>query len=840
MAVLEINGRRVEIDDGFLTLSPELQEQAVDEIAQEIGLQGPQQPSAVSQLPAVSGLPPAQTTQPARQAQPAAATGLIPEQPGIFESIAQAFTGEGRLTPRAQQTPELAFSDLLAEEGVAANAKIAALSLITPDVNEMARILQSNFPFIDIEQDQRGNIFAINTKTGAEAILNRPGFSYSDFIGLIGQGLLFTPAGRGLGATTRAGRVGQVAGRSALTQTAVEEAQAMAGGQFNPEDIALETALGAGGQAAGEAIGAAARFRANRLSREAARATQRAELAEAQRLGQPLAPELQQAQQTRVLERIAAAAEEAAPGTGQVELPKLRELAQEADIDPEALAAAQRLGVAQELLPSQLARNQEYIEIEQGLASIIGSQLNARQKIGIDLVAQKADDLITEFGGTIDKAALSDQLRNTLMKNISRLEEQSNEIFTRVNRIIPGRTQVEMPKTLYAYEQEAADLGGLRFLEPFEQDFYKMASENPTYARLDKERQKLGAALQRKEGPYKDLETGMLKKAYALLIGDQQAAADLHGAGRLFKVGRDLVQQRKILEKNSLTVLGRDKAGAIMPKLGEGLKRAARGDLKAFKNTMQILDPEEQQIAVLSALNDVFTGASRKEKQLSAPAFVDWYKALQRNQTAFKEVMRYVPKDAQKRLEDLFTVANRMRLAGAERVGTGRLRTLLDDFQAPGGFVDKLYGAGKDAAPTALVAEVAGQITTGVPGAGGLIGGVVKAMAKPTKDKLSVAATNLLADPEFQKMTKELARAKVESDAALQAAAEAVTRSQAYQDWLDELPTDLYKQALRLGVVLYFTSPNPEPTPYTPPPETNAAQPLELTITPADIPQVQR
>ena len=814
MAIVEIGGTRVEVDDRFLTLSPEEQAATVDEIAQELGIQAPQ----TQQRPS-----------------------LIPEQRGIFEGIAAAFTGEDRLTPRAQQTPELAFSDLLAEEGIGANAKIAALSLITPDPAEMAAILQSNFPFIDVEQDEQGNIFAINTRSGAQAVLNRPGFSYSDFIGLVGQGLLFTPAGRGLGATTRLGRIGQVGGRSALTQLGVEEAQEMAGGEFDPEDIALEGVLGAGGQAAGEAIGAAARARANRLQRQAGVARERAELAEAQRLGQQLSPELQAQQQTRVLERIAGAVEEGAEGSGKVELPKLRELAQEADIDPEALAAAQRLGVAEELLPSQLARNQEYIEIEQGLASIIGSQLNAQQKIGIDLVAQKADDLITEFGGTVDKAALSDQLRTTLLRNIRRLEEQSDEVFTRVNRVIPGRTRVEMPKTLYAYEQEAINQGGLNNLEPFEQAFYKMANENPTYARLDKERQKLGAALQRREGPYKDLETGMLKKAYALLIGDQQAAADFHGAGRLFKIGRDLVQQRKILEKNSLTVLGRDKAGAIMPKLGAGLRRASAGDLKSFNEVMQVLDPEERQIAVLSALNDVFTGTSRKEKQLSAPAFVDWYKALQRNQTAFNRVMEFVPEGAQARLSDLFKVAERMRIAGAERVTTGRLRTLLDDFQAPGGFVDKLYATGKDVGPTALAAEVAGQVATGVPGVGGTIASVVKTMAKPAKDKLSVSAGNLLADPAFQKLTREMARATVESDAALQAAADAVTRSQVYQDWLDALPTDLYKQALRLGVVLYFNSPNPEPTPYSGPSgETIAGQPLELTITPRDIPQNQR
>lgn len=812
MGTINVEGQRVEVDDRFFSLSPEEQSATVDEIAQSLGI-----------TPGSSGGTGARSI-------------LPPPSPGLFESIGQAFTGEDRMTPRARQTPELEMSDLLADEGIGANAKIAALSLVTPNPNEMAQILQSNFPHVQVEQDSKGNLYAINTKTGEEAILNRPGFSYSDFTALVGTGLLFTPAGRGLGAATGLGRTVQVAGRSALTQTVIEDAQELAGGTFDPADIALEGALGAGGQAAGEAISTLARRRAARLAGEAEKATGEAEILEAQRLGQPLSPEMQGVQKQRVLEQIAESVEQQKTPQVDVQLPKLRELAQEADIDPEALAAAQRIGVAEELLPSQLARNQQYIEIEQGLASIIGSQLNAQQKIAIENVAQKADDLITSFGGVIDKAGLSEQLKNTILRNIKHLENQAEEVYARVNRIIPGETRVQMGKTKYAYEQEAVRQGGIDRLEPFEQDFLKMASGKPTYANLDKERQKLGAALQRREGPYKDLESGMLKKAYALLIGDQHLAAEANDAGRLFKIGIDLVKQRKALEKSSLTVLGRDKTGSIMPVIGTALKRTTTGDISSFKAAMAAIDPEEQHIAVLSAMNDVFTGASRKEKQFSAPVFVDWYRGLKRNPTAFKEVMRYVPEGAQERLEDLFTLANRMRLAGAERVSTGRLRTMLDDFQAPGGFVDKIYATGKDVGPTALAAEVAGSIA-GVPGVGGPVAGVIKAMSKPAKDKLSVSATKMMTDPDFQNLVKQMARTNVETDAALQAAAEKVTRSKAYQDWLDSLPSDYFRQALRLGVVGYFTAPNPEPEPYSPP---TRGQPLELTITPRDIPLNQR
>lgn len=803
MPVLNIDGRRVQVPESFRNLSPEDQNKTVEEIVSQMG----------GDVRGASGIPDLQIPE---------------EEPGIFGRIARAFTGGERLTERARETPELSFANLLEGEDQAPITKVAALSLVTPKPEEMAQILQANFPNIAIETDQQGNIYAVNTDTGNEAILNRPGFSYSDFISLVGLGLSFTPAGRGLGASTRIGRIGQVGGRSGLTATAIEEAQAAGGGEFNPEDIAIETVLGAGGQAAGEGIGALARMRANRLAQTAERATQAAEAAEAQRIGQPLSPEAQRAQMQETLGQIAGAVEQVGTKPPDIQLPKLRELAENADIDPEALAAAGRLGVADDLLPSQLARNPEYIEIEQGLASIIGSQLNAQQKMAYQKVAQKADDLITEFGGTLDKVALSEQLRNTILKNIDQLSTTSDQIYAEVNKIIPGKTRVPMPHTLHALRQEIIDQGGLDNLEPVEQAIFKMANNKngSTYANLDKERQKLGAAIQKREGPYKDMETGMLKRLYSLTISDQQQAADELGAGNLFRMGRKYVDMRKNLERKSLVVLGRDKAGAIMPKIGEGVKKLQRGDFKAFDQAIDAIAPEDRQLAVLSALNDAFTGSTREHKQLSVPTFVNWYNSLNRMPEAKKRIMQHLPKEAQSRLDDLFKVAEAMNRAGKERVTTGRLRTLLDDFQAPGGMVSKLYATGKDAAPTAAAAEVATAVATGVPGVGGTVAGVVRAMAKPAKDPLSKAAGNLLADPQFQQLAREMARSNVGTEAALQKAADAVTRSQVYQDWLDQLPSDLYRQALRLGVVLYFSSPDPEPQPYAP------AQPGMGTVQP--------
>ena len=55
MATLNINGRRVKVDDSFLSLSPEQQNATVDEIAQSLGAQqSPEAQNAASEMSAMT------------------------------------------------------------------------------------------------------------------------------------------------------------------------------------------------------------------------------------------------------------------------------------------------------------------------------------------------------------------------------------------------------------------------------------------------------------------------------------------------------------------------------------------------------------------------------------------------------------------------------------------------------------------------------------------------------------------------------------------------------------------------------------------------------------------
>lgn len=208
---------------------------------------------------------------PAAQATPARAEQEAPEaeqeEPGLLDRIGQAFTGSERETRATEELPELQNSGLLAGLDIPVTQRAAisaALSTMTsPD--EIAQTLQNISPDIGIQYDEKGNIIAANNRTGARAVINKPGVSGLDVAQATAIGSAFTPAGR-LSAATGGGIARQAAVGalgSAATQAVIEGGQAAAGGEFNADEVALAGALGGGvplvAGAAGRAVDAGRR-----------------------------------------------------------------------------------------------------------------------------------------------------------------------------------------------------------------------------------------------------------------------------------------------------------------------------------------------------------------------------------------------------------------------------------------------------------------------------------------------------------------------------------------------------------------------------------------------------
>ena len=722
----------------------------------------------------------------------------VKQEPTMMDKVGDFFSGNLRETEQQANLPELQESGILGGEDAALTAAITPALLTATDPNEIAQIISSNFPSVGVtyNKDKQGGVYPmlVNNETGAATVINKPGVSTLDVMQGLGIAAAYSPASKG--ATIPA-----LMAKAALTESGIQGAQSASGGEFDAEEVAI-SALGTGaGELAAKGLGKVAKNIGSKLAIKADDAVGDAAIAEAARLGQELSPEAQAAQQTELLTGIS----QAASAKPKQQAKQLKELTGQPSIDPERLAAAERLGVANELMPSQLGRNQSYIEIEQGLASIPGSQLSTQSKNSIEKVAQTADNLIEEFGGTTEKAQLSMVMKDQILKSIDDLDESASVVYDKLNRQIPKSTKVDTSNLTDKLLNEAADLGEIEDLEGLEKKIFNLANREGgvSYALLDRERKKVGEALRKAQGPYKDESSSTLKRLYGMLTETQEQAIkdlDIEDAGLVsqWDAAKQLVIKRKELEDNSILLLGKDKAAAIMPKIGQSIRKLTTGDYKDFDNTMRALPPELREQAVVSALNDVFTMGSRKEKQLSAPGFVDWYKGAKRN-GSLNRVEKHLPKGAAKRLNDIYKVAEGMRNASVEKITTGRINTLLKEFGEDGGALSKVYQVGKRAA----MAEGA-STSMGVPGVGSA--SVITQALTKDKTPLTESADAMLASPAFKRAAMNYAESSGKATNKQKAAESALEKSANYQKWLSVLPSKERQDILRLGFMTWLSS----------------------------------
>jgi hypothetical protein len=179
----------------------------------------------------------------------------VNDQRGTLQKVSDVFTGADRQTPEAMALPEL--DGLLQDQGVGEALTTAGLQLITPNDDEMAKILKARNPNLEFSRDEAGNLIGTDPTTGARALVNAPGVSLPDIGQLAAGALAFTPLGKlaqvvGGGIAAQAATLGL---GSAATQAVLEGAQAAGGGDFNAEDVAISGALGAAAPIAAGAIG---------------------------------------------------------------------------------------------------------------------------------------------------------------------------------------------------------------------------------------------------------------------------------------------------------------------------------------------------------------------------------------------------------------------------------------------------------------------------------------------------------------------------------------------------------------------------------------------------------
>lgn len=485
---------------------------------------------------------------------------------------------------------------------------------------------------------------------------------------------------------------------------------------------------------------------------------------------------------------------------------KTANIADVAQPDPAFFGAMKKLGMTEEPLPSFSSQNPEYRGVEMGLSAIPGSPIAARELAFTKELAQKADGIISEFGGSLDKPELSNQFRSKMTSTIGDMEKQASDAYSLIAERLDKRAPANPEKTLGFINSEVDDLAlkiddpdvpsvistAMKSLSPrqvVDGDQIKMVP--PTYANVDKLRRQVGAALYKKEGTFKDAESGLLSKLYSNLTDDLDKMAESQGLVDEVKAAKSIVSQRKRIEEKYQNLLGNDLQKDLLPAVSSALKGLKTGKIEDYRRTMNNLpDKETRQAALVSSLNDVFRGTAQGKDRLDATQYTKWHADTLRNPSIRKELAKDLPDGALEKLDALNLISNGISTALKDKKPTGVVNAMFDEKS---GILRNL--AGKAAGTAANVA------TKGL--AGGIVQDIISASTNQAK-----AAGNLLSDPALIEAIRKGVEAGTVSGSAKAAriadANKKLMRSERYKKWAETLSDSDKAKLSSVGAVNFI------------------------------------
>jgi hypothetical protein len=761
------------------------------------------------------------------------------EELGLLGRVREAVTGEERRVASTEALPDWTGMPELNQRPDYLSARfltgtdpqaLMRTALMASSPQESVQIITANNPNVQVRQDDRGNYVLRSAIDGKEYAI-KPGIRGSDIPRAAGTVAAFTPAGRARTIT------GGIAATGA-TQGGIETTQVLAGGEFNPEDVALAGALGGAIPAAARVLPgigplANATLERLRLRRPAAAAPElppqgpggpppagaaaaapepppagpagpgaaaRPPMPGAAAMPEPppaaprpaapgaaMAPEIPPAAPRPAApamsgDEMVQATRAAARGGIGSQSAQAR-LAEAAAPNPETMAAAQRLGIAEHLQPDHVTTSQAFRELSQAVKSVPSSALREQEIKGLQAIAERATRIIDD-AGRMPRADLNATVKTALQDTVTQMEAKADKLYNRLREVIPARTQATPESTLQFINRRLEDLGGERAaLTSLERRILTRLSPKddgtgPTYALTDDLRRESGRAT-RGQGPFKDADTGLAKQINRLLTDDLNAVAERFGAKDLSDTAKAIVRQRKGIEDDMVALFGRDLSNSLLARMDQAFQGVTKGDVTKLAEFINAVPKDMRQQVMASGLASAFNKAAR-DGSLNFSTYAGWWKGLEQNRQAMTLIMSNLPRESRQQLRDLATVSDGISSALRERITTGRINVIRDQLQPADTLAQRVFQvAQRSAVGAPLEALTTGM---GMPGTG-LAAGITSALMKTGKSEPLKAADTLLASPEFQSMAK----ATVEQSAPkMEQAARRMAQSRAFQDFAEK------------------------------------------------------
>jgi hypothetical protein len=194
-------------------------------------------------------------------------------------------------------------------------------------------------------------------------------------------------------------------------------------------------------------------------------------------------------------------------------------LAAAAKVNPDAAAAARRLGID---VPADILSDDTQLRSAAGLSrSIAGSDAEADFRNLVVAASRRAEEVMAEMDATPDISTVAARIKTTVLQTRASLETAARGLYKKVDGLVPESSLVDPRNSVMLLNKMLEELGGVGGLSGKEKQLFDKLTDPDTpltYAALKKFRTSIGKAVNKGEGEFADLDTGTAKEIYAALL----------------------------------------------------------------------------------------------------------------------------------------------------------------------------------------------------------------------------------------------------------------------------------------------------------------------------------
>jgi hypothetical protein len=371
------------------------------------------------------------------------------------------------------------------------------------------------------------------------------------------------------------------------------------------------------------------------------------------------------------------------------------DIAQGVQVDPTKMEALKTLGINPEQAPiaiAALTNQQKVQELAGAVAASPASAASEELTNYSKLLSQKADELIVQMGGEIDKAEANQSIKSGLEGLISETKAAESELYKRINDQVGNPIVNTKPLLADILKSASKSSQGVKGLSEVERKVYQKLQGKPTYFDIDNLRREIGAAIGGDTDAFKNSTSAKLDEMYAKLTQLQEGVANqVGGAAGLWKEAKDLGLKRFELQDSARLAFNKDLGGSLIPKVERALTQAGKADVANLKKVMDKLPKHLQERAVATALNGVFTSSRGVDRGFTATNLATFGENLKRSPTAQNLLKSYLPEGGYDRLQAMIELSNGLANVQRKITRTGIVPEELKNFQNTGKIVKALY-----------------------------------------------------------------------------------------------------------------------------------------------------